>query len=188
MYKLNQNKPLVQSRLDKLKQTGLGEIRVKQFPTKQCSIAQLRAYIRQLENYDSFKPDVIVVDYLELLSTDNVSKWEAQQELAEHLRGIAIELHVPVWTATQTNRDGRKVPIITDTELAESYGKIRVADFVFSINQDAEEHKEGSARLYVIKNRNGNAKFVETVTIDYGTLRFIDGTNGTKAKAATNTP
>ena len=39
-----------------------------------------------------------------------------------------------MWTATQTNREGKKVNLITDTELADSYGKTRVCDLVLSIN------------------------------------------------------
>jgi hypothetical protein len=38
---------------------------------------------------------------------------------------------------------GKKVNIITDAELADSYGKIRVCDLVFSINQTEQEFDQG---------------------------------------------
>lgn len=164
--------PELNARLNMVKEKipNLGEIKVKQFPTKQCSISQLRAYITQLENYENFKPDVLVIDYLDILSSDSINKYDAQQELAENLRGLAIEKNILVWTATQTNREGTKVSIITDAELADCYGKIRVCDFAISLNQTEEEFDNGVMRVYSMKNRNGIAKRIVTSKIYYPSL------------------
>jgi len=152
----------------------LGRIKVRQFPTKQCSIAQLRAYITQLENYDNFVPQVLIVDYLDIMSSDCISKYDAQQELAENLRGLAIEHNLAVCTATQTTREAKKVKIITDSELADCYGKVRVADFVISLNQTEEERDKGIMRAFSIKNRNGPAHKIVNVRIQYSTLIMME--------------
>lgn len=152
--------------------SNIGEIRIKEFPCRRLTANGLRAYLSQLKNYDGFTPDVIIVDYLELMTTDdkNLSEYQSQQRIAEELRGIAQEEKALIWTATQTNREGRKVDIITDSELADSYGKIRVCDLAFSINQKEEDFDKGIARLYVMKSRNGRARFLTEVNIDYTTL------------------
>ena len=80
-----------------------------------------------------------------------------------------------MWTATQTNRQGRSVKIITDAELGDSYGKIRTADFAISLNQSEEEFDNGSMRAYVVKSRNGRPRFVVPMTIDYNILRMEEG-------------
>tara|TARA_R110000824_G_scaffold54689_4_gene151025 strand:- start:12269 stop:13576 length:1308 start_codon:yes stop_codon:yes gene_type:complete len=151
--------------------TKLGSLRIKEFPTKRATISAVRAFLVQLRNYENFSPDVIIIDYLELLVTDsNLAEYQAQERLAQELRGLAIENECLVWTATQTNREGRRVSIITDTELADSYGKTRVCDLVFSINQSEQEFDSGKARAYIIKSRNGTSKFVVPIDINYDLL------------------
>ena len=149
----------------------LGSLKIKEFPTKRADVNTIRAYIAQLKNYENFTPDVIVIDYLELLSTDaKFAEYQAQERLAQELRGLASETNSLLWTATQTNREGKKVNLITDTELADSYGKTRVCDLVISINQTEEEFDGGKARVYVIKSRNGKARFVFPTNMDYNRL------------------
>jgi len=148
-----------------------GKLVVKEFPTKRLSVTGLRAFLNQLKNYEDFTPDVIIVDYLELMKTDrDMAEYQGQERLAQELRGVASEYGCLVWTATQTNREGKKVNIITDAELADSYGKIRVCDLVFSINQTEQEFDKGSARLYLMKSRNGRARFIVPIGIDYTRL------------------
>ena len=168
---------IVQYRLkmiqDKLGEAGkkMGTLKIKEFPTKRLTIPALRAYLNQLDNYENFRPDVLVVDYLELMTGDDtMSEYQIQERLAQELRGIAVEHNLLLWTATQTNREGRKVETITDTELADSYGKIRVADLSFSINQKEEEFDKGEARLYLMKSRNGRARYIVPLGVDYSRL------------------
>jgi hypothetical protein len=79
-----------------------------------------------------------------------------------------------MWTATQTNRQGRQVKLITDAELADAYGKIRTCDYAISLNQTEEEFDEGNMRCYVMKSRNGKQRFVLPICIDYSTLSLTE--------------
>ena len=97
-------------------------------------------------------------------------EYQAQERLAQELRGMSSEYNLLVWTATQTNREGKKVDIITDSELADSYGKMRVCDLVFSVNQTENEFDQGKARLFLMKSRNGRARFIIPTKIDYSRL------------------
>jgi replicative DNA helicase len=137
----------------------------------------LRALLVQLKNYDDFTPSVIIIDYLELLRPvrENQHEYQAQQRIAEELRGLAMETKTLLWTATQTNRQGRSVKIITDAELGDSYGKIRTCDFAVSLNQSEEEFDSGTMRAYVVKSRNGRPRFTVPMTIDYNILRMEEG-------------
>ena len=150
---------------------------IKEFPTGTATVNTLRALLVQLKNYEEFEPDVLIVDYLELLRPvrENQHEYQAQQRIAEELRGLAMETKVLVWTATQTNRQGRSVKIITDAELGDSYGKIRTCDFAVSLNQSEEEFDSGNMRAYVVKSRNGRPRFTVPMTIDYNILRMAEG-------------
>tara|TARA_R110002020_G_scaffold281534_5_gene497245 strand:- start:18147 stop:19451 length:1305 start_codon:yes stop_codon:yes gene_type:complete len=150
---------------------------IKEFPTGTATVNSLRALLVQLRNYDDFVPDIIVVDYLELLRPvrENQHEYQAQQRIAEELRGLAMETKVLLWTATQTNRQGRAVKVITDAELGDSYGKIRTCDFAVSLNQTEQEFDEGRMRAYVVKSRNGRPRFTVPMDIDYHVLRMSEG-------------
>ena len=153
-----------------------GQLMIKEFPTGLANINDVRSLLVQLQNYHDFKPDVILIDYLELLrpTRDGLAEYQAQQRISEELRGLAVEGDVLVWTATQTNRQGRSVKLITDAELADAYGKIRTCDYAISLNQTEEEFDDGQMRCYVMKSRNGKQRFVVPVSIDYSTLTLSE--------------
>jgi len=150
---------------------------IKEFPTGQATVNSLRALMVQLKNYEDFEPDVVIVDYLELLRPvrENQHEYQAQQRIAEELRGLAMENKFLVWTATQTNRQGRAVKVITDAELGDSYGKIRTCDFAVSLNQSEEEFDTGRMRAYVVKSRNGRPRFIVPMEVDYNILKMVEG-------------
>mgnify|MGYP005821689475 CR=1 FL=1 len=147
---------------------------IKEFPTGCATVNDIRALLVQLKNYEDFVPDLILVDYLELLRPTKEIQHEyvAQQRISEDLRGLAMQQNILLWTATQTNRMGTSVKIITDNELGDSYGKIRTCDFCISLNQDREEFDNGRMRTYVIKSRNGRPRFLVPMDINYSTLRM----------------
>ena len=164
--KLKQRHKVLRDRFSK------SDLRIKEFPTGMATINTIRAYLNQLKSYEGFEPDVVVIDYMELLRPvrEGMSEYEAQQRIAEELRGLAVEQNLLVWTATQTNRAGRGARVITDEHLGDSYGKFRVVDLAISINQDEEEFDEGMMRAYVMKARNGKARFIIPMQISYQTL------------------
>lgn len=150
---------------------------IKEFPTGTATVNSIRSLLVQLKNYEDFIPEVIIVDYLELMRPvrENQHEYQAQQRIAEELRGLAMETNTLLWTATQTNRQGRSVKVITDAELGDSYGKIRTCDFAVSLNQTEEEFDCGKMRAYVVKSRNGRPRFTVPMKIDYNLLRMEEG-------------
>lgn len=167
----------VKERLEMFQKEFDGQLVIKEFPTGQASINTIRNLMVQLQNYEDFTPDLLIVDYLELMrpTRDVQQEYHAQQRVAEELRGLGMEYNMLIWTATQTNRQGRMVKVITDAELGDSYGKIRTCDFAMSLNQTEEEFDMGKMRGYVIKSRNGRPRFTVPMQIDYGTLRMTEG-------------
>lgn len=153
-----------------------GQLRIKEYPTGIASVATIRALLSQLHNHEGFVPDVLIVDYLELLEYGREApEYQAQEMIARQLRGLAVEHNFLVWTATQTNRQGKNVQVITDNELGDSYNKFRTMDYAISLNQTEQEMDEGRMRCYVMKSRNGRTKFTCPMNVDYGTLRMTEG-------------
>lgn len=152
-----------------------GELVIKEFPTGVATVSTIRSLLSQLKNFEGFEPDLLIVDYLELLSsTREGPEYQIQELIARELRGLAVEHNMLVWTATQTNRQGTRVNVITDAELGDSYGKFRTVDYAISLNQTEEEFDEERMRCYVMKSRNGKTRFVTGVSIDYNTLSMSE--------------
>jgi replicative DNA helicase len=161
-------------RLGIIKEKTPGRLIIKEFPTGAANVNNVRALLIKLRLHKNFIPDLIIVDYLELLRPNRIidSEYMAQQRIAEELRGLASEHKCLVWTASQTNRQARKVSIITDAELGDSYGKIRPADWVISLNQSQEEYDKGQVRVYVLKARDSKQHYLVPCSVDYTTLKM----------------
>ena len=167
----------VLQRIETFKSTFEGsDLVIKEFPTGEANVNTVRSLLFQLQTHKEFKPDVLIVDYLELLrpTREIDQEYRAQQRIAEELRGLGMKENILVWTATQTNRQGKAVKVITDAELGDSYGKIRTCDFAVSLNQSEEEFDSGTMRAYVMKSRNGRARFQIPMKVDYGTLTMTE--------------
>ena len=138
---------------EKLK-TLSGELIIKYYPTKSTGVMGIKAHIEKTIMLGN-TPDLIVVDYADLLKVSSKDKHEALEELYEDLRGMAGEYGVPVWTATQANRSALEDDIIEADKIASSYGKVTVADFLMSLARKVEDKLSGTGRGHVIKNRFG---------------------------------
>ena len=53
----------------------------------------------------------------------------------EELRNLAGELNVPVWTASQSNKEGSEKDVVGLTNMGESYAKAQVADVVLTLSR-----------------------------------------------------
>lgn len=181
----NKYEILRRSKIFKEKFPG-AQLVIKEYPTGQANVNTIRALLHNLRNYHKFVPDMVIVDYLELLRPvrEIDAEYLAQQRIAEELRGLSMEYNCLVSTATQASREGAKAEIIDDTKLADSYGKIRTADFSISINQTDQEYDEGKARGYIMKARDAKGRYIFPITVDYETLIMEQGTNGIREKAA----
>lgn len=135
-----------------------GKLLVKVYPTKSASVRTLTSHIERSKTA-GLSPDLIIVDYADLLrpsgrATD--SKYEELGGIYEELRGMSGELEVPVWTASQVNRDGSDNEIISVKSIADSFAKAFVADFIFSISRRDKDKISNTARVHIVKNRLGS--------------------------------
>ena len=101
------------------------------------------------------KPDLIIVDYADLLRGAGKEIRLELGNIYEDLRGMAGEYEIPVWTASQANRSALEDDVIGAEKIAESYSKIMTADFVLSLSRKIEDKIAGTGRWHVIKNRFG---------------------------------
>jgi replicative DNA helicase len=131
---------------------------VKQYSSRSASLDTIRGHLHKIKNTFGFFPDVIIIDYGDLLKPQRMYE-EKRHELADTFRGIrdlGVEFNAVTWTATQTNRTGNRQDIITIDDLAECFEKAAVADTIVSVNQTLEEKRARPpvARLFMAKSRD----------------------------------
>ena len=133
-----------------------GKLIIKYYPTRSATVNTLSAHLKQME-IQEIKPDAVIVDYADILkpTTFYKEKRHATGETYEHLRGMAGEFEIPVWTASQANRSSLEEEVIDATKIAEDYSKVMTADFVMSISRKVEDKIANTGRFHVIKNRFG---------------------------------
>jgi hypothetical protein len=90
----------------------------------------------------------------------------------EELRGISGKLKIPLWTATQTNRDSLSSDVIGAQGIADSYKKVMTADFIMSIIRKDIDKLNNKARVHVIKNRFGPDGMTFSALMDTMTGKF----------------
>jgi replicative DNA helicase len=150
----NQNLKHYQSQVKEELEKLDGELIIKYYPTKTVSVLGLRGHIEKCIMQGK-KPDVVVVDYADLLRGHGQEKRHELEGIYEDLRGMAGEYEIPIWTASQANRSALEEDVIGAEKISESYGKVMVADFVISLSRKVADKMAGTGRWHVIKNRFG---------------------------------
>ena len=166
--------------LGSYKTQKLGRLIIKEFPTNTATIYSIRAHIERLE-IRGFRPDLIIIDYADIMrSTRQYDSLRHELKLIyEELRGFAGEKKFPIWTASQSNKEGSGAEVVDLSNMSEAYGKAMVADVVLSISRRSHEKSSGHGRLYVAKNRAGRDGLVFPCLIDTARSKFaISGVAG----------
>ena len=159
--------------LETYKSMKLGRLIIKEFPTNSATIYTLRAHIERLD-IRGFRPGLIVIDYADIMrSTRQYDSLRHELKLIyEELRAFAMEKKIPIWTASQSNKEGSNADVVDLSNMSEAYGKAMVADVVLSISRKSHEKSSGFGRLYVAKNRAGRDGLVYSCRIDTARSKF----------------
>ena len=168
--------------VNRLKTKTNGKLIVKEYPTGTGNSNHFRALLNELKLKKGFKPDIIMIDYLNICASSRIkmsgegNSYGYIKAIAEELRGLAVEFDLPILTATQTTRKGfaNSDPGLEDT--SESFGLPATADFMIALVSSEELEAEGHVMIKQLKNRyndpNKNKRFV--VSIDRAKMRLMD--------------
>jgi archaellum biogenesis ATPase FlaH len=127
------------SKVEKLRSSSYGQVVTKEFPNGSASTGHFRHLLNELQLKQNFKPDIICIDYLNICassrykSMSGVNSYSYVKAIAEEVRALAVERDVPIWTATQSNRDASGSTDMTLSNTSESYGVPQTADFMLGV-------------------------------------------------------
>lgn len=162
----------------KMKKQNLGKLIVKEFPTGAGNANHFRFLLDDLELKKGFKPDFIVIDYINICSSTRLlpmaGSYAVVKAIAEELRGLAVEKNVPILTGTQTNRGGFDNSDVDMTDTSESIGLPQTLDLYFALMTSDELEKSGRLAVKQLKNRYrdvANNRYF-TIGLEKSKMRF----------------
>jgi len=169
-------------RMNRIKGKATGKLVVKEFPTGSAHVGHFRHLLTELRMKKNFKPDIIMIDYLNICASARVkgaaaaNSYTLVKSIAEEVRGLAMEYNCAVVTSSQFNRDGYGNTDVDLTNTSESMGITHTADCILGLITTEELDSLGQLMLKQLKNRWGDLskyrRFV--VGIDRSKMQIYD--------------
>ena len=171
-----------EKKINRVKEKTFGKLIVKEYPTASASANNFRYLLNELKMKKNFAPDVIYIDYINICASSriktgaNVNSYTYVKAIAEELRGLAVEMNVPIVSATQTNRTGFSSSDVGLEDVSESFGLPATADFMFALITNDKLAQFNQILVKQLKNRysdpNYNRKFI--VGVDRAKMRLYN--------------
>lgn len=166
-----------------LKKWQKGKWFIKEYPPGYASKTNLTNYLQELSLKKGIKPDVIIVDYINIFASArlpfsaSLDSYRYMKAVTEEFRALGVEEKVPIITATQLNREfaNKDADAMDSTGTGDSWAIPQTADWMGAIIQPEELYAEGKYLLKILKNRfDENLYEVYTLGVDRSHMRLLD--------------
>ena len=168
-----------------------GMLNIIERPQQTLTPPELDAVLSRMEQVHKFRPDLLLVDYADLMTGGDQFKRgpDRRHELNyiyTYLHKIAKVRGISVVTATQANRAALGKQILNLEDIAEDISKAWIADHIVTICQTIRERQDGRCRMFIAKNRGGVAQVEITFNQNLKTAAFAvsGGTSMARTVAA----
>ncbi len=130
--------------------------KLKTYPRFSANISDIRRDLDVLEAIDGYIPDIILVDYADILKpeSNNTQGTQKEDETWIALSQLAGERKALVVTATQITKEGQSANIVGLEHTARWSGKLGHVDAIYGINQTAKEKEQGVMRMSTLLHRH----------------------------------
>lgn len=138
---------------------SMGKMQIKHMPSG-TTANQIRAYLKEFELKNGIVPDLLIVDYLDIMgsnekvSADNV--WEKDKRATEQLRDIAFDYNLYIATASQQNRSAIDAQELNQSHIAGGLSKVNTVDVYASVILTPTMKAAGEIGFSFLKTRNSD--------------------------------
>lgn len=180
---INANKLKVGQDIELAKESGYGRFFVKRMREGSTNADHIISYLRELEAVHGFKPDFVIVDYIDLCASvqkhggDNM--FTKDKFVTEEIRAIGFDFDCLMISASQLGRGAivaaREQKALGQDHIQGGISKINTSDLVIALVKDEAMDAAGEYRFEFLKARNSNA-VNKTLTMrwDATSLRISD--------------
>ena len=163
----------------KMLQKRSGNLQVKYMPSgKNCN--DIRAYLKEYQVKTGRKPDVLLIDYLDLMMPLSVKVspsdlFVKDKYVSEEIRNLAMETQCITVTASQLNRSAVEEIEFDHSHISGGLSKIMTADNVIGIFTSRAMKERGRYQIQFMKTRSSSG-VGQKVDLEFNvdTLRISD--------------
>jgi replicative DNA helicase len=134
-----------------------GVLKMIKMSSDDATISKIKSKIRKLIS-EGFKPDVLILDYVDCVSSDKSidgEEWKGEGSVMRSLESMTTEFNMAIWTATQGSRDSISSEVVTSDQMGGSIKKAQIAHVIISIAKTLEQKEHNLATLTLLKSRIG---------------------------------
>jgi len=163
----------------KMMQKRSGHMQIKYMPSGK-NVNDIRAYLKEYQVKTGCKPDVLLIDYLDLMMPVSVKVspsdlFVKDKYVSEEIRNLAMETQCITVTASQLNRAAVEEIEFDHSHISGGLSKIQTADNVIGIFTSRAMKERGKYQIQFMKTRSSSG-VGQKVDLDFNveTLRITD--------------
>jgi replicative DNA helicase len=150
-------KDLVKEKVEEAQSRSTGTLKLLKLASDNVTVSEIKNKIRKM-NSDGIKVDLLVLDYVDCISSDkstNGEEWKGEGSVMRSLESMTGEFDMAIWTATQGNRESISSEVVTGDQMGGSIKKAQIAHVILSIGKTLEQKEHNLATLTLLKSRIG---------------------------------
>jgi replicative DNA helicase len=171
-------------RVEQSKKSISSKLIIKEYPPKTVNINHIKNLLIELKNKKNFEPDIIFIDYLEIMNstgtTKNDNSFSEMKKISENIRGLAVEYKIPIVSGVQTIRSAIGSAEINMTDTSQSIGIAQTTDVMIGVTQPEEFKRMAKFIWFILKNRDGTKNRKVIVDVDYYKMRVTEDPEANK--------
>lgn len=136
--------------------------------TRSINVRRISQQLDLWERAKQFVPDVVLVDYADILAPEDSKSHEPRQQEFERwaaMRALSQDRHVALFTATQADADSYTRGTLGELNFSEDKRKYGHATMFITLNQLAQEKAEGVMRFGTMFVRESRFDVRRTCTV-----------------------
>jgi len=147
---------LVKERITALKKLGKASVWLECMPRFSASVEDIERKLDNLESIHNFVPDVLLIDYADILKSNDpgLKGVEKEDDVWMSLARIASARKMLVVVPTQLNKESLDAKQIKTSHTAKWVGKLGHVDAMFALNQTPPEKELGLMRISILEHRH----------------------------------
>jgi KaiC/GvpD/RAD55 family RecA-like ATPase len=160
-----ENKELIQS-----------NYKLGRFRSGELGVSDLKNYI-QKEIEQGFNPDMIIIDYFEMLlnpvAKHTTDQWKLEALKMQQIENLTKDFGCAIVVTTQGIKNATESVLLDLSKISGAAGKFQTAHMVITLNRTQTEAESNMANLYIAKNREGKSGRVFQIQLHNGIPEII---------------
>jgi hypothetical protein len=154
-----------------------GDLLLQYYPARTVSVQTIEAHLMRLVEEHNFFPQLICVDYADLLKgvIPRKDRYEEVGEAYVDLRNLGKKFGAGTWTASQTTKEGFGDDLVEIQKAAGTWQKAQHSDIMITMQREKEVPDSNIIRALFGKNRNDVTGGVIEIETDYSRAMFSKG-------------